>query len=56
MDNLFVLQAIMYILCFRLRSIMNVPRLKSQLSLMPIESILKHKLDPLKVRLPGCGV
>ncbi|KAK7277064.1 hypothetical protein RIF29_18213 [Crotalaria pallida] len=46
-------QAMMYILCFRLRSLMDIPRLKLQLNKnMPIESILKHKLSPLKVCLP----
>ncbi|KAE9614562.1 putative RNA polymerase I specific transcription initiation factor RRN3, armadillo-like helical [Lupinus albus] len=45
-------QAIMYILCFRLRSLMDIPRLKYQIQNMPIESILKHKLSPLKVCLP----
>ncbi|KAG8643947.1 hypothetical protein MANES_11G091200v8 [Manihot esculenta] len=46
-------QAIMYVLCFCMRSIMDVPWLKSQLLLMPIEQILKHKLGPLKVCLPS---
>ncbi|KAF1862764.1 hypothetical protein Lal_00040029 [Lupinus albus] len=45
-------QAIMYVLCFRLRSLMDIPRLKYQIQKMPIESILKHKLCPLKVCLP----
>lgn len=45
-----VLQAIMYVLCFRMKSLMDVPRFKSQLLLMPLEPVLKHKLDPLKVR------
>ncbi|XP_022740016.1 RNA polymerase I-specific transcription initiation factor rrn3 isoform X2 [Durio zibethinus] len=40
-------QAIMYVLCFRMKVFMDVPRLKSQL-LMPLEQILKHKLNPLK--------
>jgi len=39
----------MYVLCFHMKSIMNVPTLKSQLLLMPIEPILKHKLGPLEV-------
>lgn len=42
-------QAIMYILCFRMRSLMDIPRLKLQLLNMPMEAILKHKLSPLKV-------
>ncbi|XP_054775884.1 uncharacterized protein LOC129284426 isoform X2 [Prosopis cineraria] len=45
-------QAIMYLLCFRMRSLMDVPRLKIQLLNMPIEPILKHKLSPLTVCLP----
>ncbi|GAV86185.1 RRN3 domain-containing protein [Cephalotus follicularis] len=45
-------QAIFYVLCFRMRSIMDVPRLK-QLFLMPLEQILKHKLNPLLVCLPS---
>ncbi|XP_023007143.1 RNA polymerase I-specific transcription initiation factor RRN3-like [Cucurbita maxima] len=46
-------QAIMYVLCFRMRSILEIPRLKSQLLLMPIGSILTHRLGPLKVCLPS---
>ncbi|KAM7523936.1 hypothetical protein LguiA_013838 [Lonicera macranthoides] len=46
-------QAIMYVLCFRMRSMLGVPRLRSQLSLMPIDAILKHPLNPLKVCLPS---
>ncbi|XP_024033749.1 RNA polymerase I-specific transcription initiation factor RRN3 isoform X3 [Citrus clementina] len=46
-------QAIMYVLCFRMRSIMDIPRLKSQLLLMPLETVLKHDLNPLKVCLPS---
>ncbi|XP_052191460.1 RNA polymerase I-specific transcription initiation factor rrn3-like [Diospyros lotus] len=46
-------QAIMYVLCFHMRSVMDIPRLKSQLFLMPLEAILKHPLSPLKVCLPS---
>ncbi|KAJ4851605.1 hypothetical protein Tsubulata_012438 [Turnera subulata] len=42
-------QAIMYVLCFHMRSIMDDPELKRQLLLMPIELILKHELEPLRV-------
>ncbi|XP_031373298.1 RNA polymerase I-specific transcription initiation factor rrn3 isoform X2 [Punica granatum] len=49
-------QAIMYVLCFRMRSLVNVPWLKSQLSQMPLESILKHRLNPLMVCLPSVVV
>ncbi|XP_027907868.1 RNA polymerase I-specific transcription initiation factor RRN3-like [Vigna unguiculata] len=45
-------QAIMYIMCFRMRSLMDVPRLRLQLLNMPMEAIWKHKLCPLKVCLP----
>lgn len=42
----------MYILCFRMRSILDVPHLKHLLFHMPLGSILCHlTLDPLKV----CG-
>ncbi|KAL1829201.1 hypothetical protein DCAR_0208522 [Daucus carota subsp. sativus] len=47
------IQAIMYILCFRMRSVLGVPRIESQLSLLPIQAILKHSLNPLKVCLPS---
>ncbi|CAN0829868.1 RNA polymerase I-specific transcription initiation factor RRN3 [Linum grandiflorum] len=46
-------QAIMYVLCFRMRSIVGIPQLKSQLFCMPIDRIFKHRLDPLKVCLPS---
>ncbi|XP_042428117.1 RNA polymerase I-specific transcription initiation factor rrn3-like [Zingiber officinale] len=46
-------QAVMYILCFRLRSISDVPHLKQLLFHLPLDSILCHPtLDPLKVCLP----
>nr|XP_010913884.2 RNA polymerase I-specific transcription initiation factor RRN3 isoform X2 [Elaeis guineensis] len=46
-------QAVMYVLCFRMRSIMDVPHLKSLLLHMPLSSIMCHPLDPLKVCLPS---
>ncbi|KAF8406741.1 hypothetical protein HHK36_008833 [Tetracentron sinense] len=46
-------QAIMYVLCFRMRSMMDVPCLKLQLLRMPLEPVLRHPLDPLKVCLPS---
>lgn len=46
-------QAIMYVLCFWMRRILEIPRLKSQLLLMPIGPILTHRLAPLKVCLPS---
>ncbi|KFK44868.1 hypothetical protein AALP_AA1G312900 [Arabis alpina] len=44
-------QAILYVLCFRMRSILDIPR--SQSALAPLESILTHKLNPLMVCLPS---
>ncbi|KAK6159877.1 hypothetical protein DH2020_003258 [Rehmannia glutinosa] len=46
-------QATMYVLCFRMRQMIAVPRLKSQLLLMRIEDILGHPLKPLQVCLPS---
>ncbi|CAL5041184.1 unnamed protein product [Urochloa decumbens] len=46
-------QAVMYVLCFRLRSIMDYPNLKSQVFKMNIRSILMDPLEPLKVCLPS---
>ncbi|GMY34329.1 RNA polymerase I-specific transcription initiation factor RRN3 isoform X1 [Fagus crenata] len=44
-------QAIMYVLCFRMKSMIDVALFKPHLLL--IEPILKHKLSPLKVCLPS---
>ncbi|XP_010478481.1 PREDICTED: RNA polymerase I-specific transcription initiation factor rrn3-like [Camelina sativa] len=44
-------QAILYVLCFRMRSILDIPRFQSLLT--PLESILCHKLNPLMVCLPS---
>lgn len=46
-------QATMYVLCFRMRQMLVIPRLKSQLCLMRIEDILGHPLKPLQVCLPS---
>ncbi|KAJ8447759.1 hypothetical protein Cgig2_015122 [Carnegiea gigantea] len=46
-------QAIMYVLCFNMRSIMEIPRLKSHLCFLPLREILKSPLEPLKVCLPS---
>ncbi|KAJ4962749.1 hypothetical protein NE237_022688 [Protea cynaroides] len=46
-------QVVMYVLCFRMSSMVDVPPLKSQLFQMPLEQILHHPLDPLKVCLPS---
>ncbi|MQL99130.1 hypothetical protein Taro_031848 [Colocasia esculenta] len=46
-------QAVLYILCFRMKSLLNDPFLRSRLLHMPLESVLHHPLDPLKVCLPS---
>ncbi|XP_065036648.1 uncharacterized protein LOC135672123 [Musa acuminata AAA Group] len=47
-------QAVMYILCFRMRAILDVSHLRQLLFHMPLVSILCHpNLDPLKVCLPS---
>ncbi|KAL3625950.1 hypothetical protein CASFOL_029499 [Castilleja foliolosa] len=46
-------QAIMYVLCFRMRQMVAIPRIKSQLVRMHIENILEHPLRPLQVCLPS---
>ncbi|GAB2292217.1 hypothetical protein Dimus_026466 [Dionaea muscipula] len=46
-------QAVLYVLCFRMRSIMDTPRLKSQLLLLPFQQILKNSFEPLQVCLPS---
>ncbi|KAJ8498735.1 hypothetical protein OPV22_009287 [Ensete ventricosum] len=47
-------QAVMYILCFRMRTILDVSHLRQLLCHMPLISILCHpNLDPLKVCLPS---
>lgn len=45
-------QAVMYILCFRMRLLMDIPELKEILFHLPLEAILCHSLDPLKMCLP----
>ncbi|XP_047090825.1 RNA polymerase I-specific transcription initiation factor RRN3-like [Lolium rigidum] len=46
-------QAVMYVLCFRLRSILRDENLKSRLFDMPFGFLLTHPLEPLKVCLPS---
>ncbi|XP_068648528.1 uncharacterized protein [Aristolochia californica] len=46
-------QAIMYVLCFRMGSMMDIPHLKLQLFNMPLEHILRHSWNPLQVCLPS---
>lgn len=41
----------MYVLCFRMKQMLAVPRLKSQLLLMRIDDILGHSLKPLQVKI-----
>lgn len=45
-------QAVMYVLCFRMRLLMDIPELKEILFHLPLEAILCHPLDPLRVCLP----
>lgn len=40
----------MYLLCFRMRSMMDDPQSKSLLAGLPLESILRTEISPLKVR------
>lgn len=39
----------MYVLCFRMKSIIDIPRLKSQISAMPLRQIFVNHLEPFKV-------
>lgn len=45
-------QAMMYVLCFRMRSMLPIPRIRSRIS-KHIECILRHPLSPLMVCLPS---
>lgn len=45
-------QAMMYVLCFRMRSMLAIPRIRSHIS-KHIEDILRHPLSPLMVCLPS---
>ncbi|KAL4198092.1 hypothetical protein AMTRI_Chr03g138460 [Amborella trichopoda] len=45
-------QAVMYVVCFRIGAIMEIPYLKSHI-FRPLESVLHHSLNPLKVCLPS---
>ncbi|KAL3345786.1 hypothetical protein AABB24_024636 [Solanum stoloniferum] len=45
-------QAMMYVLCFRMRSMLAIPRIRSRIS-KHIEDILRHPLSPLLVCLPS---
>ncbi|XP_031489140.1 uncharacterized protein LOC116256794 [Nymphaea colorata] len=46
-------QAVIYVLCFRMRSLMEVPQLKALLFQMPLDVILNNTLEPLSVCLPS---
>ncbi|XP_078442326.1 uncharacterized protein LOC144712024 [Wolffia australiana] len=46
-------QAVMYIFCFRMRSLMIDPMRKSRILNMPFHVVLRHPLSPLKVCLPS---
>ncbi|KAL6220829.1 hypothetical protein ACLB2K_008583 [Fragaria x ananassa] len=54
-DKLFyaACQAIMYLLCFRMRSLMDDPQSKSLLAGLPLESILSTQISPLKACVPS---
>ncbi|KAM5547044.1 RNA polymerase I-specific transcription initiation factor RRN3 [Rosa sericea] len=54
-DKLFyaACQAIMYLLCFRMRSLMDDPQSKSLLAGLPLESILSTEISPLKACVPS---
>ncbi|KAI3832235.1 hypothetical protein MKX03_020760 [Papaver bracteatum] len=46
-------QAILYVLCFRMREMLDDPVLKSVIFGFPLQLIFRHPLDPLKVCLPS---
>lgn len=46
-------QAIMYVLCFRLKLLMDDPKQRLLIEELPLKKILEHKLNPLKVCLPS---
>ncbi|KAH9302628.1 hypothetical protein KI387_014211, partial [Taxus chinensis] len=46
-------QAIMYVLCFRLKSLIDDPKQRLLIEALPLKEILEHKLNPLKVCLPS---
>lgn len=46
-------QAVMYILCFRMKKLMDDSEQHTVLSSLPIEQLLRHNLNPLKLCLPS---
>ncbi|PIA39543.1 hypothetical protein AQUCO_02600178v1 [Aquilegia coerulea] len=46
-------QAVMYVLCYRMWMMVDVPHLKSLILDMPLEPIFRNFMDPLKVCLPS---
>ncbi|KAI3967586.1 hypothetical protein MKW92_048782 [Papaver armeniacum] len=46
-------QAVLYVLCFRMREMLDDPHLKSVIFGFPLQLIFRHPLDPLKVCLPS---
>lgn len=46
-------QAVMYVLCFRLKDLTEDPRLKRVLRTLPLQELVEHHLKPLSVCLPS---
>lgn len=46
-------QAVMYVLCFRLKDLTEDPRLKRVLRTLPLQELVEHHLKPLTVCLPS---
>lgn len=46
-------QAVMYILCFRMKMLMDDPKQRLLLEQLPLKNIIEHTLNPLKICLPS---
>eukprot|EP00250_Pteridium_aquilinum_P022193 c25320_g1_i3 orf=194-1981(+) len=46
-------QAVMYVLCFRMRELLDDPNERGALYSLPINDLLRHSLNPLKLCLPS---
>jgi RNA polymerase I-specific transcription initiation factor RRN3 len=46
-------QAVMYILCFRMKLLIDDPEQRLLLEQLPLKKIIEHKLNPLKICLPS---
>ncbi|CAM6032913.1 unnamed protein product, partial [Sphagnum compactum] len=46
-------QAVMYVLCFRLKELTDDPRQKRALRTLPLQELVEHHLNPLSVCLPS---